>query len=119
MKVRALLSVALLAAAGAGVSGCGDEPGVDTGSPCPSDSTLTYENFGQAFMQTNCLACHGSKGPESPKFDTVDQVRAHSMAIDEQAAAGPGGVNTKMPEGGSVPEADRRKLGEWLACGAP
>ena len=119
MKVHALLSWALVLLAAAAVSACGDEAGVATASSCPSDSTLTYDTFGQAFFQTNCLACHGSKGPESPKFDTIEQIRANSRAIDEQAAAGPGGVNTNMPEGGSVAEAERRKLGEWLACGAP
>lgn len=118
MKIPALLSLALLVAGGVSVSACGDDPGVATGSTCPSDSALTYENFGQAFFQTNCLACHGSKGPESPKFDTVEQIRANKTAIDQEAAAGPAGVNTKMPEGSSVAEAERLKLGEWLACGA-
>jgi len=102
-----------------GVSACGGEEGKPTGSTCPTDSSLTYANFGQAFVQTNCLACHGSKGPESPKFDTAAQIRANAAEIDKNAAAGPDAINTVMPEGGSVSEADRRKLGEWLACGAP
>jgi mono/diheme cytochrome c family protein len=118
-KVRALLSLAALAWGAATVSGCGDDGGEATGSTCPSDSALTYDNFGAAFFQSNCLVCHGSNGPESPKFDTVEQIRAHIGEIDEQAAAGPNAVNTNMPESGSVSEADRRKLGEWLACGAP
>ena len=119
MKLHAWLSWALVATSGAGMTACGGDPGVATKSICPSDSTLTYQTFGQAFFQTNCLACHGAKGPESPKLDTVEQIRAHSSEIDAQAAAGPGGVNTAMPEGVSVAEAERRKLGEWLACGAP
>jgi mono/diheme cytochrome c family protein len=119
MKVRASLSLALLVLSGAAASGCGDDAGVATGSSCPSDSALTYDNFGQAFFSDHCLVCHGAKGPESPKFDTVEQIRSNRTAIDEQAAAGPDGVNTNMPESGSVSEADRRKLGEWLACGAP
>jgi mono/diheme cytochrome c family protein len=100
-------------------SACGGDDGKATGSTCPNDSTLTYANFGQAFFQTNCLVCHGSKGPESPKFDTVAQIRADTADIDKNAAAGPDAVNTIMPETGSVAEAERRKLGEWLACGAP
>jgi hypothetical protein len=101
-------------------AGCGEEgPGDASGSTCPSESSLTYENFGQAFMQTNCLVCHGKTGPESPKFDTVEQIRTSAGDIDKAAAAGPNGVNTFMPEDGSVAEAERRKLGEWLACGAP
>ncbi|HYQ01173.1 MAG TPA: c-type cytochrome [Polyangiaceae bacterium] len=98
---------------------CGSGPGDATGSTCPTTSTLTYSNFGQAFMQDHCLACHSANGPQSPKFDTVAQIRASSSDIDRSAAAGPKAVNTYMPEGGSVDEAERRKLGEWLACGAP
>jgi hypothetical protein len=98
---------------------CGDGPGDASGSPCPTDSTLTYANFGQTFMQNHCLACHSATGPESPKLDTLEQVRAASSDIDRSAAAGPNVVNTFMPEGMAVDEAERRKLGEWLACGAP
>ena len=98
---------------------CGSGPGDATGSTCPTPLTLTYENFGQAFVQAHCSACHSASGPESPKLDTVEQIRASKSDIDKSAAAGPNGVNTYMPESGSVSEADRRKLGEWLACGAP
>jgi uncharacterized membrane protein len=70
-------------------------------------------------MQSHCLACHSAAGPESPKLDTLAQVQAAAGDIDRSAAAGPTTVNTYMPEGASVDEAERRKLGEWLACGAP
>ena len=103
----------------AGLSACGSGPGDSTGSTCPTDSALTYTNFGQAFMQSHCLACHSAAGPESPKLDTLAQVQAAAGDIDRSAAAGPNAVNTYMPEGASVDEAERRKLGEWLACGAP
>jgi hypothetical protein len=103
----------------AALAACGSGPGDSTGSTCPTDSTLTYTNFGQAFMQSHCLACHSASGPESPKLDTLAQVRAASSDIDRSSAAGPNAVNTYMPEGGSVDESERRKLGEWLACGAP
>lgn len=117
---RSLGMVGLMVGLGAFAAvGCGGETGESTGSTCPSSETLTYENFGKAFMTQHCLACHSAAGPESPKFDTVEQIRANITAIDQQAAAGPNAVNTLMPESGSVDEADRRKLGEWLACGAP
>lgn len=99
--------------------GCGEEEGEPTGSTCPTDSTLTYETFGQAFFATNCLSCHASAGPESPKYDTVEQIRANADDIDRQAASGPAATNTIMPEGASVATEERKKLGEWLACGAP
>jgi len=101
----------------AGLSGCADGLGDPTGSVCPTDSTLTYENFGQAFFEKNCLSCHESQ--ESPHFTTQSQIQAYANDIDRAAASGPDGTNTYMPEDGDVAESDRKKLGEWLACGAP
>jgi len=118
MRADVMLSLALMLGGGAAVSACGDDLGDATGSTCPTDSSLTYDNFGKEFFAAHCLACHGAAGPESPKYDTLNQIRANSSNIDRQAAAGPNAVNTKMPQGASVPEAERRKLGEWLACGA-
>lgn len=110
----ALISISFwLAACG------GDGPGNATGSTCPDGSTLTYKTFGQSFFQTNCLACHGAGGPESPKLDTLAAIKANADAIDRSAASGPNGTNTYMPESGSIDEATRKQLGEWLACGAP
>jgi cytochrome c5 len=120
MKARALWGLASLLCAGLALSGCGEDEGEATGSSCPTDgSSLTYENFGQAFIQKNCLACHGASGPESPKLDTLAKVKANASLIDKVAAAGPNGVNTFMPQGISVDTAEREKLGQWLACGAP
>jgi mono/diheme cytochrome c family protein len=120
MMLRATGLLAFIFVGAAAVAGCGGGGlGDATGSTCPADSTLTYANFGQAFFQTNCLSCHASNGPESPKFDSVAQIRANKSDIDRAAAAGPSAVNTYMPDGASVAEAERRKLGEWLACNAP
>jgi mono/diheme cytochrome c family protein len=113
LALLAALSLPLLVVA------CGDGPGDATGSSCPPASTLTYASFGQAFFQANCVSCHGANGPESPALATLEAIRKNSDAIDRSAAAGPSTVNTYMPEGISVPEAERRQLGEWLACGAP
>jgi hypothetical protein len=107
-----LLAVAAL------VIGCGEDLGDPTGSICPADSQLTYASFGQQFMQNNCLSCHGAGGPESPTLSSLEQIRAHRDEIDRAAASGPNGTNTFMPDGASVPIEERRKLGEWLACGA-
>lgn len=116
---RTFTQVMVVLVGSIGLVACGGGPGNATGSTCPMGSTLTYANFGQKFMQDHCLACHAAAGPESPKFDTVDEIRAAKDDIDKSAAAGPNGVNTYMPDGSSVDEAERRKLGEWLACGAP
>jgi hypothetical protein len=88
-----------------------------TGSSCPPASTLTYANFGQAFITTNCGGCHFNK--DRPTLSTQAEVQANVSAIDSSAAAGPNGENTRMPQSGSISTADRTKLGEWLACGAP
>jgi mono/diheme cytochrome c family protein len=88
-----------------------------TGTTCPSDSTLTYASFGQAFFANNCLSCHS--GREQPALTSQAAIQANADEIDMVAAAGPNGVNTKMPEDGSVSTSDRTKLGQWLACGAP
>lgn len=98
--------------------GCSSEGlGDPTGSVCPTTSALTYESFGQNFMTTHCLSCHASQ--QSPTFNTVEQIRARASDIDRAAASGPKATNTFMPEDGSVDVAERQKLGEWLACGAP
>lgn len=95
-------------------SGLGDA----TGATCPPSSTLTYENFGKDFMDKNCNSCHGAGAAESPKLDTVASIRSNIGDIDKAAAKGPNATNTFMPEGRSVSDEDRTKLGEWLACGA-
>ena len=108
--------------------GTATDAGVPTQSTCPSTQTLTYDNFGKGFFESYCLRCHSSKvvgdaragAPTDHNFDTVGDARTVAEHIDKLAAAGPGGTNTSMPPAGSAPsEAERRKLGEWLACGAP
>jgi hypothetical protein len=108
--VRALLAFVLLVPIGCG----GAEP---TGATCPSGSTLTYENFGKSFFSSNCNRCHGKA--ETPYFNTQREIQAAIDEIDRTAASGPDATNTSMPEDKGIPESDRKKLGEWLACGAP
>jgi hypothetical protein len=105
--------------AGTGCSGGDDQQGLGpaTGSTCPEGSTLTYETFGRAFIVTYCAECHDRK--ERPILSTLEAVQVQQSAIDRAAAAGPNATNTYMPQDGSVPLDERRKLGEWLACGAP
>lgn len=106
--------------------GCGG--GKETGATCPTDNTLTYQNFGQSFMGTYCLRCHnealtGSARKDAPSdvnFNSVEQVRAESKDIDKQAGASADVTNTEMPPDGEMPSVDdRKKLSQWLACGAP
>jgi hypothetical protein len=96
---------------------CGEGLGDPTGSTCPTGSTLTYENFGQSFFSSNCNRCHAST--QSPHFNSQQEIQAELEEIDRAAASGPDATNTFMPEDRDIAEADRKKLGEWLACGAP
>lgn len=91
--------------------------------PCPPEgTTLTYENFGRAFMDDHCQRCHGvpsadRKGaPSAYDFGSRDDVHRHAARIFSRAAAD----NTTMPPGpDDPPAAEREKLATWLACGAP
>ncbi|MFL5318936.1 MAG: c-type cytochrome [Myxococcaceae bacterium] len=104
------------------------EHGDPTNAFCPLNSQLTYANFGRAFMQKNCTGCHASYlsgaarhgAPLEHNFDEQWTVRDHLDHIDQVAAASASVVNTDMPPTPPIPsEEERRKLGEWLACGAP
>lgn len=101
---------------------------LSSGSSCPENSTLDYENFGRGFFESYCLSCHtaavsGSAriAPEGRNFDDLQMIRALAYAIDQFAAAGPRGEHQSMPPGGQArPTLEQRtQLGEWLACGAP
>lgn len=113
MRSLRLISVPALVAL---VSSCGAEKLED--HACPTGgTTLTYENFGRAFFEANCTYCHGgTKGYSSRSFTNVESIRASRDRIFINAADD----NTTMPPGPDDPAPEeRRKLGEWLSCGAP
>ena len=110
-----------------GDHGSDEEGAVATpsGAKCPSDSMLTYDNFGKEFMGKYCVRCHSSKlegdarndAPEGHDFDMYEGIIGVAEHIDQNAAAGPDSVNTTMPPTSPKPtEEEREKLGEWLAC---
>lgn len=78
---------------------------------CPTDSTLTYVNFGQAMITSQCMSCHAK---ESPKLGTQANVQSHVNQILQAAV-----YTDSMPENGDMSLEERQALGEWLACGAP
>jgi cytochrome c5 len=136
LPARALLALPALLA-GVFLAACGSEPddppvqedpGPATGSVCPSDETLTYENFGMDFFESYCTRCHsedltGSARHGAPigfNWDDIDAVRENAERIDKMAAGGPVVVNTIMPPNDPRPsDEERQALGEWLVCGAP
>jgi hypothetical protein len=131
-SLRRLVAITALAIGlgSLGLGACGSEGGGDpTGSTCPEAGTAhTWDNFGNQFFAFYCRDCHSSTktgddrggAPSDVNFDSVEEVRLHAAHIDSWAAAGTTVVNTSMPPEDPRPsEAERRQLGEWLACDAP
>lgn len=97
---------------------------------CPPNSPLGHRSFGAGFLRTWCTGCHSSTlaaddrqgAPVDVNFDTAALYRPHARAVYEravlEAAADPSSASP-MPPAGVVPEADRRRLAEWIACGSP
>lgn len=96
------------------IAGCTDTSSGIAASEvtCPTDSTLTYASFGEAFLSSNCLSCHAAK--ERPTLSSQAAVQQYRQAIIDQAV-----LTTNMPEDADLSTDERRLLGEWLACGAP
>ncbi|KFE68593.1 hypothetical protein [Hyalangium minutum] len=109
------------------LSACGG--GEDTQTKCPTSGTsLSYQNFGQSFMSVYCTRCHNSAlsgserhgAPGDLNFNTMEGIHAEAKEIDKQSGASATVTNESMPPDGEKPSVeDRRKLSEWLACGAP
>jgi uncharacterized membrane protein len=89
---------------------------------------LTYANDIAPLMTKYCTKCHATsvKGdarngaPSDHNFETEAGVVKEAHHIDIEAAASSKVTNTSMPpEGYPAPTvAERKKLGEWLACNA-
>ena len=124
----------IVIAASLALAACKSDPdgnvfGPPTETPCPTGSTLTYDNFGRDFMESYCTECHDSKlagtdrqgAPSFHDFDTRFGVKGVANHIDETSAAGPAAINTGMPPSGhpKPTEEERFLLGEWIACGVP
>jgi uncharacterized membrane protein len=113
-------AVALALALGA--AACVDTTTLDD-YPCPPGGTqLTYASFGAAFLDSYCQRCHATAAgerhgaPAAYAFDDLAQVRRHASRVFARSAAD----NTTMPPGpDDPPAAERERLAQWLACGAP
>lgn len=100
--------------------GCSSGIGSDAECP-PEGTTLTYDNFGKAYFDQHCLACHSESlsgtdrqsAPVGVNFDTLEKIRVRLESIDRRRHDMP-------PSDHPQPSADeKQKLSEWLACGAP
>lgn len=102
----------ILVVAGLALSACG----VGASGTCSTDSTLTWESFGQSFMTANCTSCHGTtSASDGVSLTSAALVRAHLNKVDSEVASG------AMPPRGSTSLTTQQKtdLANWLACGAP
>lgn len=106
-----MMKLALLAIALAGCTSTAESTGIADLS-CPTDSTLTYANFGSTFLTDNCLECHDGK--EKPNLSTQAAVQSNASMMLEEAV-----YTNAMPDGSAMTNDERELLGEWLACGAP
>jgi hypothetical protein len=99
----------------------------DTDTLCDRGVPLTYESFGQGFLDTHCNGCHSSiispaqrnGAPEGVNFDTyggllqfADRLppRVIDAATDEDDGTQP------MPPGGGPTATELAMLHEWLSC---
>ncbi len=93
--------------------------GSDQDATC-SKSYLTYDNFGQAYMESWCNGCHSATLPPDMRqgapvgmyFDTLDEIHAQQDGIVTTNA------RATMPPSGGPTDAERAMLSEWLTCGA-
>jgi len=94
------------------VLGCGAQSTGITEADLTCDSSLTYANFGEAFISTNCGSCHAGK--QNPNLSTQAAVKSNSNDILQEAV-----YTTAMPDGADLSNEERTMLGQWLTCGAP
>lgn len=93
-------------------------------SECEEGTSLTYENFGEGFMLSYCVSCHGSEierdqrfgAPINVNLDTYEDMSIHRRDILKTAARK---TNPKMPPSRHVPLEERELLSEWIKCGVP
>ena len=91
---------------------------------------LTYSSFGQNFVASYCITCHGASSadrrgaPAGVDFDTLPGIQAHANRIDQLAGMNIAGTvkNTVMPP--SIAPAfpidtERQQLACWIAAGLP
>ncbi|MBL8970688.1 MAG: hypothetical protein JNK56_08930 [Myxococcales bacterium] len=99
-----------------------------TGAGVCGDNTLTWDNFGQAFLLSWCTGCHNSQLPTAQRAGAPCGINFDShagtlpfaasikvRAVDWQMYEGV----TPMPPAAIVPDDELALLREWIDCGAP
>ena len=98
-------------------------PALIEGRPCPPDNATTYANTGAPILISWCITCHSSHVPANQRqgapmgvnLDTAEGISEHLLRIYARA----GDDNVTMPPIDSLSADERRRLGDWITCGAP
>jgi len=89
-------------------------------SASAADCTLTYDNFGKAFLEKHCLFCHSSaktgfarKGaPGDANFDTLDSFKKFTDESMKKVVV----KKTMPPMASMLPDDERAKFKQWIEC---
>jgi hypothetical protein len=77
------------------------------------------------FKRSYCTRCHARApvgadrqgAPSFHDFDTLSVIKVVADHIDQTSASGPASTNTRIPPDGRTPSlAQRKQLGECIAC---
>lgn len=97
---------------------------------CPADNALTFRSFGAGFLRTWCTGCHSSSlaeadrqdAPSDVNFETHALYLPHAQEVFARVVVegrAPPASASPMPPAGLVPDAELRRLAQWIACGSP
>ena len=100
-----------------GVIGCGDEDAAF----CKDVPVITWESYGQDYIQHHCLSCHAEDthdrngAPQTLLLDTHTQIQQHKERILEVLTSDP----PTMPPFGGVDADEQWQAEVWLRCFEP
>ena len=105
------------------ILGCGSlTQEVDSTVACATrEFPLSYDNFGQPFLERHCTACHSSQLDADRRFDApvgvdLDSYQATLTYKSRIQAQVLDPESPQMPPGGGPTELELERLQEWLDC---
>ena len=109
LALSASASLACASCSNGGATSCPNDLPATCVTPIPS-----YKDEIAAIVQTRCVSCHGATGVEAKRsLDTYAKLYALRTSVLNQVYA------CRMPLDGSLTDAERARLLEWLVCHAP
>jgi hypothetical protein len=97
------------------------KPPLDTASEVACDPANGWDPFARGYLTTWCTPCHsesliGADRAGAPVGVDLDSWAGASLWADRVAHRS---LDDTMPPGGGPSEAERARIAEWVACGAP